>query len=104
MLFFKCITLCMGGLYKVKESTGNDSVVAYLNFKENREISAVETGIEPWNCITGLQITNGRWYIASLDPRAGLKLLITGGPLVSCLWHIMAKWRPEEDILVWCGT
>jgi hypothetical protein len=82
----------MKGLHKVKESTENDSVVANLNFKENREISAVETGIESWNCITGLQITNGRCYIASLDQRASLKKIITGGPLVSCLWHITAKW------------
>jgi hypothetical protein len=91
----------MEGLYKVKESNGNDSVVAYLNFKENREISAVDTtGFEPWNCITGLQITNGLCYIASLDLRAGLKKLITGRPLMSCLWHIIVKWRPEGDILV----
>jgi hypothetical protein len=51
----------------VNGSNGNGSVVAYLSFKENREISVLETGIEPWNCMTGIQITNGRCYIAALD-------------------------------------
>jgi hypothetical protein len=33
----------------MKESTGNEAALDYINTKKNREITVPETGIEPWN-------------------------------------------------------